>query len=59
MSKEKKSTRPINEMDVESIITREFPVLKTGTDADFFDYADEKCLKYTYLFHQLYIHHHL
>ena len=54
MSKGKKSTRPINEMDVESIVTREFPVLKTGTDVGFFDYADEKCLKYTYLFHQLY-----
>ena len=54
MAKNKKSTRPINEMDVESVVTRELPVLTTGTDAGFFDYADEKCLNYTYLFHQLY-----
>lgn len=54
MTKKKKTSTPVYETPVEGIITRELPVLKTGTDVGYFDYAGEKCTRYTYAFHQLY-----
>ena len=54
MAKKKKASSPVYEAPVSSIVTREFPVIKTGTDAGFYNYASEKCIRYTYAFHQLY-----
>ena len=52
--KKKNNSRPINEMPVEAIVTRELPVIETGTDENYFSYAEQKCINYTYAKHQLY-----
>jgi len=55
MSKKSKvQTGPYVVADVISQVTRELPVLRQGTDPEYFDYVDRKNINFTYAFHQIY-----
>ena len=40
--------------EVSSQVTREFPILKCGTDELYYVFAREKCSNFSYAFHQIY-----
>lgn len=53
-NKSKSQTGPCVMADVVSQVTRELPVLRQGTDPEYFDYVIRKNINFTYAFHQIY-----